>query len=293
MDNNIYKKIDKHRSIYYGWATAMHTRLDLILCNRPQEECERAAKATVQELQRLEKRLNRFNPTSDISRINSRADKEPVVLDEEMWNILTIALNYGMKTQHLFDITANSRNKSTPPGRRIFMDPDKKVILFKSKEIEIDLGGFAKGYGIEIVQNRLIAEGWNDYLINFGNSSVCARGNRPGGEGWNVGVENITKPGSNVLEITLRNQALNTSGNTVAHTKHIYSQKTGGYVDSIGSVSVTSDQPLEGEVLSTAIFSACNHPEEGQTLEFIKKIPGIRAYAVNYQPETHTIRVLF
>lgn len=289
LENSIYKELEDKGSIFYGWATAMHTRIDMILCHRDKNTSENAAIAAVEELKRLEKRLNRFDPFSDITRINALADQEPVKLDDEMWNILTLATEYGAKTNYLFDITAGSPNQDTPPHNRIWLDPDKRVILFKVKGVEIDLGGFAKGYGVEMIRNKLLAEGWTDFLINFGNSTICAQGTRPGGDGWSVGVENLESPGSNILEVVLRNQSLNTSGNTAEHSRHIFSKGIGP-IDGIGSVSIVSNHPLDGEILSTAVFGACH--QENSSLAFARKFSGIRAYAIKYTGKGHSLQIL-
>ncbi len=287
--NQIYKKLDAGGSIYYAWATAMHTRIDVVLCHRPQDECRTAAGALIAELERLETRLNRFDPESDLARINASAAKQYVDLDPEMWGILTSALGYGAKTDWFFDVTVQSSGRLAPPAGRVVMDAKKQAATFSGKGVVIDLGGFAKGYGLEKVQRQLLEAGWQDFLINFGNSSVCARGNQPGGPGgWKVGVENIRQAGTNALELTLHNQSLNTSGNTPKHTRHIFSKAEGGLVDRLESVSVVTASPLDGEALSTALFAAGK-----ETAGFLKNFETGGVYAVKYAPAHHTVEVLF
>jgi thiamine biosynthesis lipoprotein ApbE len=137
----------------------------------------------------------------------------------------------------------------------------------------------------------LLAEGWADFLINFGNSSVCARGDRPGADGWTIGVENQARPGSNALEITLRNQSLSTSGNTGRHDRHIFSPIKGEYIAGLSSLSVVTDEPLEGEVLSTALFAA-RHDEPERIPAFLRQFPGVRAYEIAYAAGSASVRVL-
>ncbi|MDR2935727.1 MAG: FAD:protein FMN transferase, partial [Rikenellaceae bacterium] len=153
--NQIYKKLDAGGAIYYAWATAMHTRIDVVLCHRPQDECQAAAEALVAELGRLEARLNRFDPESDLTRINALAARQYIDLDPEMWGILASALNYGTKTDWFFDVTVQSTGRLAPPAGRVVMDMKKHAITFSGKGVVIDLGGFAKGYGLEKVQQQL------------------------------------------------------------------------------------------------------------------------------------------
>lgn len=284
-----YRELDNGRSIFYGWGEAMHTRLDVILCHRPQSACEEAFDRIAGELKRLEGRLNKFDPSSDIARINTQAADRPVPVDDEMWNILIAACRYGAMTDFAFDATWSSKKGS--PESRLHLDPQKRAVLFRRRGTEIDLGGFGKGYGLQQVQQMLIAEGWADFLINFGNSSVCARGDRPGADGWTIGVENQIRPGSNALEITLRNQSLNTSGNTGRHDRHIWSPTRGEYIGGMGSISVVTDGPLEGEVLSTALFAA-RHGAPERIPDFLRNFPGVRACEIIYPAGNTTVRML-
>ena len=290
MNEHTYKELGSGRSIFYGWGEAMHTRIDAILCHRPQPECEAVVGRVIGELKRLEGRLGKFDPSSDIARINARAADEPVAVDEELWEILRAALRYGAATGFHFDATYASKKGS--PDNRIHLDTQKRAVLFKSRGTEIDLGGFGKGYGLQKVREMLLAEGWTDFLLNFGNSSVCAHGNRPGASGWSVGVENLSRPGTNALEITLHNQSLNTSGNTAQHTRHIYSTKWNEYIAGSKSVSVVSALPLEGEVLSTALFASGHGTDTSERRVLLKKFPDMRAYEIEYALGSHTVRVL-
>ncbi len=287
---NTYKDLGSGRSIFYGWGEAMHTRVDVILCHRPQAECEAAVGRAIGELKRLEGRLNRFDPSSDIARINARAADEPMAVDEELWEILLSALRYGAATNFHFDATYASKKGS--PENRLYLDPKKRSVLFRSRGTVIDLGGFGKGYGLQRVREMLLAEGWTDFLLNFGNSSVCAHGDRPGASGWSVGVDNQNRPGINALEITLHDQSLNTSGNTAQHPRHIYSTKWNEYIVDSRSVSVVSALPLEGEILSTALFSAGHGTDKSDRTAILQKFPTVRAYEIEYALGSHTVRVL-
>ena len=289
MDESVYKELGKGRSIFYGWSEAMHTRIDVILCHRPQEQCEAAVRGIVAELKRIEKMISRFDPSSDIARINALAAHQPVAVGPETLEILLSALRFGAKTDCRFDVThASAKGKL---NERLYLDPARRQVLFKVKGVEVDLGGYGKGYALQKVQEKLLADGWTDYLLNFGNSTVCARGDRPGGEGWCIGVENQLRGGSNALELTLRNQSLNTSGNTGQHSNHIYSADRDGYIGGLGSVSVVTDGPLEGEVLSTALFSALDGGR-GEDVSFTTRFPGARAYGIDYASGSPVVNVL-
>ena len=288
MGENIYKELGEGRSIFYGWGEAMHTRVDLILCHRPQAESEAAARKILGELKRLEGRLSKFDPSGDMARINAQAADRPVPVDDEIRDILVSALRYGQKTGYYFDVTYASKKGS--PRDRIHFDPDRNTVLFKTRGTVIDLGGFGKGYGLEKVQEMLLADGWTEFLLNFGNSSVCARGDRPGGTGWGIGVENQLRAGSNALELILHNRSLNTSGNTGQHTRHIWSAARQDYIGNPGSISVVTENPLEGEILSTALFCALTDVPD-RLPDFLGNFPNAKIYGINYDGGTPTVKV--
>jgi len=293
MSDSTWKDLGSGRAIYYGWGEAMHTRFDALLCHRPQAECEAAFGRTLAELRRVEGLISRFDPSSELSRVNAGAADGPVAVGEELWEILRSALRYGALTDHAFDITHASTRGA--PAERVHLDARRRAVLFGRRGTTIDLGGYGKGYALARVQELLLEEGWADFLLNFGNSSVCAHGDRPGADGWTVGIENQARPGTNALEITLRNCSLNTSGNTPRHDGHIRSAG-GAYLTGLGSVSVTTPGPLEGEVLSTAIFAtrgatdATNTP--GRTPDWLARFPDVRVWAVDYAAGAATVRVI-
>lgn len=295
MSDSTWKDLGSGRSVFYGWGEAMHTRFDALLCHRPAAEGEAAFRRMLFELRRVEGLISRFDPASELSRVNAGAAEGPVTVGEELWEILRSALRYGARTDHAFDIT-HASTRGTPAGR-VHLDALRRAVLFGRRGTVVDLGGYGKGYALARVQELLLEEGWSDFLLNFGNSSVCARGDRPGADGWTVGVENQARPGTNALEITLRDQSLNTSGNTLRHDGHIRS--TGGaYLTGSGSVSVTTPGPLEGEVLSTALFAARGAArnsaptDPGRPPDWLARFPDARAWAVDYAAGAATVRVV-
>ena len=287
---SIYRETADGCPMWYGWTSAMHTRFDAILCGRGQEECEAAFRRMTEELNRLEKRLSRFDPVSDVWKINALAADEPVMLDGEMRDMLTAALEYGRKTEWFFDITAGSPARKVHPSQRVFLDPGTGEALFKTRGVQLDLGGYAKGYAVEVLKKELLEKGWRDFLLNFGNSSVYGGGSRPGGDGWRIGVEHPERPGFNVLEVTLRDNALNTSSNMPQHTEHIFLPVSDRYAKDTMAVSVVSESPLDGEVLSTAVFAAA---ADGRPVGFLRNFGKVSVYGIRYEGLFPVVSVLW
>jgi thiamine biosynthesis lipoprotein len=85
-------------------------------------------------------------------------------------------------------------------------------ILFYSKNpaVRLDLGGYAKGYALDLAAEYLRAEGVKGALINIG-GNIIAVGSR-GGQPWRVGVQHPRKAGA-IASLELRDgEAIGTSG---------------------------------------------------------------------------------
>lgn len=273
MSNAIYKLIRGSAPLYYTWLEVMHTRLDIVLCGLAEDHSEEVAAELIAEVRRLEKRFNRFDKQSDLFYINSHAQERPLRLDKEMWGILDHCRQLKLKTHGYFDTCVATNGD-------YLLNESGGTVEFTSPYTRIDLGGYAKGLALEQIKKKLWLKGLKNALINFGNSSVYGVGSMPFSEqGWQVAVEDIYRPSHSILDITLSDNSLSTSGNTGKSDTHIYSPITGQKVEGEGAVSIICPSPLESEVLSTALFAAENEEEQTKILE---QFEHIEAYTIRY-----------
>ena len=253
---NYYKK----SNLFHGsMINIMGTRLDAVMIG--DEHCLSAVwEGIIAETERLHRMLNRFNAASDISHINSRAANCPVVLNDELWHILTDVKKYHQKTFGYFDVSLRDFNQ-------VILDDNRRTVTFAEKDVSLDLGGYAKGYALQRIQEILLQGGVTQALVNFGNSSVLALGAHPHGQYWGIDVANPFRHGYNLQNCKLYNQSLSVSGNTNRHTEHIINPISGEYSAERKVVSVISTDPLEAEALSTAVMVA-----DEKTILSIKKL---------------------
>lgn len=240
----------------YTWFEAMHTRVDIVFCNKDENELKKLALLIQEELQRIEKIGNRFDLDSELGRVNRLASVKPLKISQELFNIISECLNYYEITLHCFDITINSDNykKSLVPDVEI--DIVKSEIYFKNKDIKLDLNGYLKGYALDKIKDILKQTDIDDAFLNLGNSSIYARGNQPNGTGWKIGInDNSPVP-------ILCNECLTTSGNETKERKHIKSPETGIFIEGKKSISVITQEGSIGEILSTALFVASKEKRE-------------------------------
>lgn len=207
------------------------------------------------ELVRLDKMLNRFDPASEVSRVNRSAAETKVEVSNDFWTILKDCGKYHRLTNKLFDVTLSDFSK-------INFYPESRSVSFESSEISLDFGGYAKGYALEKIKTLLHQEGIQNALINFGNSSILGLGHHPYGDCWQVSIENPFKAGETLGVFELKNQALNTSGNTPIYAKHIINPLTRKFSSERKCICVITVNACDGEVLTTALFTADTHEKQ-------------------------------
>jgi len=252
----LYKALDhSDQGIIYAWFTSMHTRIDMVLCNKTEHELKGIANQIKEELAQLEKRANYYDPTSELYGVNRKADEHPVVVSNELYTMIESALQYRGRTLGCFDISIQSEGYNKDTWRNIRLLPDLSSVYFQEPGIRIDLSGFLKGYALDKIRKILQDYGILNALISMGNSSVLAMGSHPFGKGWKVGFNGQMNTADS-QGIILKGQCLTTSGNETKERKHIIAPHTGGYREGKEQVAVDTASGTGGEVLSTSLFVA-------------------------------------
>jgi len=160
----------------------MGTRIDVLLFSDNSSLLKDVWEGMEKEMRRLEKKLNRFDPASEVAKVNNNAGLAAVQLSDELWEIMLDCRRYFEWTDGYFDVTCTSFEKID------FME-DSHSILFENYGMTLDFGGYAKGYVLRCMRKRLIEAGISRALINFGNSSVLAMGGHPYGDSWPVSID--------------------------------------------------------------------------------------------------------
>lgn len=256
----LYSNYYASSQLFHGsFSHIMGTQLDVLLLDGDRQKAEDTWRLITTELKRLDKLLNRFDPESEVSRINTHASSCPVEVTAELWDILQDCRRYHALTEGYFDITLAD-------FRQVDLQEDTRSVSFLRPDLHIDLGGYGKGYALLKIRQIINSREIRNAFVNFGNSSVLGIGTHPHGTYWPVGLENpfTRQP---VATLQLRDSSLSTSGNTPVHARHIVNPLTQEYTTERKMVSVVAPNPVDAEVLTTALMVA---PEE-QTAEWIKQ----------------------
>lgn len=232
------------------------------------------------EVERIESKISRFLPDSDLSIINRMASKNPVRMDHEMCDILSACQYCWNLTDGSFDSTlrplmdfwkedqANPEKVSVHKSimdnvgfQHLTLDRSNSTISFDNDEVELDLGGFGKGYALEKVKELLSDASVDQAFISFGESSILAVGNHPAGDKWRIGMNNYSDPGNSIHEFRVNNGSVSTSSNfflddkgKLRNHRHVIDPKTGKPHEPFTSVSVSVESPVLAEMLSTAFL---------------------------------------
>ena len=243
-----YKVLNESKSIFYAWFDAMHTRIDIILCDLSEEKSKEYCELIYTEIERISAITNRFDPNSELSNLNKEASKQFIKVSNELFQLIKYSVAAFTKSNGCFDITINSYNKFKEGITGIDLVEKYSSIRYVNPDIKVDLGAITKGYVLDLAVNILKEAGIESFLLNFGNSSIAAFGNHPNGNGWKVALNN---EGNFYL---LHNEFLSVSGNNSLERKHIIDPHTQQFIEGKKECAVVTSSGIEGEVLSTINF---------------------------------------
>ena len=236
--------------IFHGsLKNIMGTRLDALIINKGRWESQEIWNDIVFELRRLDRIFNRFDEKSEVSFINRSASDGAVLLSNEMWSVLQSCKDYNSRTLGLFDVTLHDFNA-------ILLNNETQTVTFSKDDISLDFGGYAKGYALGKIKEIMHQAEVKQSYVDFGNSSIMAIGHHPYGDSWKVSVENPYQPDVVLDILSICDQAISISGNTLGYTGHIVCPVTGEALIERKMVSIISDNPLDAEVLSTVFMIA-------------------------------------
>ena len=144
-------KYYKDEAMFHGFIPhIMGTRFDILLIHSDAERLNGLWCHIINELERLDKILNRFDPHSEVSGINKHALQSYIQISKELEEILQLCQYYYENTFHLFDITLKDFSK--------IQIHDHQRISFASSTISLDFGGFAKGYDLKKIKRFIEQE---------------------------------------------------------------------------------------------------------------------------------------
>jgi thiamine biosynthesis lipoprotein len=195
-----------------------------------------------------DERFSTYKDTSEISRIN-RGELALADANAEMRQVFALADLTKEETDGYFDIRK-------PDGT-------------------LDPSGIVKGWAIKRAAELIRAAGFRDHFVNAG-GDIASSGKNAKGEDWSVGIRNPFNADEIVKVIYPRGKGVATSGSYIrgAHIYNPHAPKDD--LREIVSITVIGPDVLEADRFATAAFAMGK-----RGIEFIEKLPGFEAYAID------------
>ena len=251
-----------HRFAHEAMATTFEILVD---CGDPRYARQAAAEA-FRELDRLELKLNRFDETSDVSKINHASTGVPVAVSYDTFTCLSIALYVSVETDGAFDVTSASKTRpemeaesptlDTPEIPAVdsgfnFIDLSEETlsVTVRRPGLRVDLGGIGKGYALDCIAEKL--EDWdvNRCLLIAGGSTILAMEPPALEQGWPIQFGS----GKNSRQMNLRQCSFSGSGLAVKG-EHIVDPRSGNPVAALKRAWALAPTAALSDALSTAFM---------------------------------------
>ena len=228
----------------------------------------------------LENKLSVTNPESEISKINSSANNA-IKISEDTLALISTALDVNKKSGGAFDITIYpivklwgfTTGKYEVPNKEEILKNleyvDSSNITLNEKEgtvtvpqnIEIDLGGIAKGYAGKKAAEKIRSMGIESALLNLG-GNIQTIGSKPDGSAWGVSICNPEDSSKQLCRIEVVDKAVVTSGGYQRYFEengksyhHIIDPKSGYPAENgLLSVTIVDEDGMLCDALSTTLF---------------------------------------
>lgn len=258
-------------------AWIMGTRAVVILDRPPTGSRLEASERVLGELRRVERLLSTWDPTSELSKINAASPGLRAMPGAELGELLVRAAELTDRAGGTFDpsvgayidawdLRGSGRQPSPAELERaqaatgqpgVSIDRHSGAVVRHDRSAWLDSGAFGKGAAL-LAAARLPEADSVDMLVDLGGQLWLS----PKGQPRRVEIAHPSDRAATVGHFTLPSgHSVATSGISEravtidgVRIGHILDPRTGRPVSGWGSVSVVSDDPMEADALSTALF---------------------------------------
>jgi thiamine biosynthesis lipoprotein len=229
-------------------------------------------------LREVEAKMSSWMEASELSQFNKARAGQVCKLSETTLGLLRLSSQLAKQTDGAFDVTCRpilqmwrgaKDSKRLPTDQQIAAAIGKcgwdKIQLRADSAVKkvdgasVDLGGIAKGFGIDQAINALEAAGLTGGMVNVGGDVRCF-GQRAGGGKWRIGVRSPFDGDPTFGIIELESGAVCTSGNyerffeiDSKRYSHIVDPRTGRPVSQAPSVTVVAPTATAADAWATAL----------------------------------------
>ncbi len=261
----------------------MGTVAEFAIVHRDPRYAHAAIDAAIAELRYVDRTMTRFSRASDVGRANLSAAAEAVPVSVATAYVLEEALRWAAACDGAFDpclgkavVLWDVGRRREPParqdvlalsGRRLYraLEIDRwrgePVVRFRDPDVALDLGGIAKGYGVDRAADALRSFGIRNGLVNVG-GDLYALGRSEDDDPWKVGIRSPDDPDSVTGTVEVEDAAIATSGDYIQYFQHggrryhhMLDPQTGEpKLARMRSVTVVAETCMSADAAGTAVF---------------------------------------
>jgi len=225
--------------------------------------------------------MSNWTNDSEVARITREAPSHTITIHPEVAAVLAAAERVSRESGGAFDITVEPLVRlwgfiggpARVPAQKeidaalavtghdkIQFDEEAGTLRFARAGVSIDLGGIAKGYGVDLAADVLRDAGVANALVDL-SGNMFAIGNAATHDGWSVGVRDPAGEHPYLARILLHEEAVATSGDyeqfvdeNGKHYGHILDPRTGWSARGLSSVTVIAPRAALADAWATALF---------------------------------------
>lgn len=257
-----------------------------------------AVEAGYARLEDVNRLMSDYAADSEVGRLNELPAGGSLVLSVETFFCLQKAVEIARVSGGAFDVTCRplvalwkqaARRDRLPTEdeltavrahigwHKLKLEPDTCTVTLLADGIQIDLGGIAKGYALDLAAEAMRRAGAVGGLVDVG-GDIVAFGKRDDGQEWRIGIRH---PFEKALfgKLQVEDAAVATSGLQQRFFEiqgkrysHILDPRTGHPVEQAPSVTVIAPDGVTADAWAT-VFSVLS-PAEGKKL-IQEKLAGI------------------
>jgi thiamine biosynthesis lipoprotein len=254
-----------------------------------------ALQADVQAaLDGVDRRMSLYRPESELMGLNRHPAAVPLALSKDLFAVLAEGQRIAALSQGAFDVSVaplvnawgfgSEQRRGLPSsdelrGRRaaidwrsLHLDPARRTVSKADGALQADLGGIAKGFGVDLAAQAIDAAGVEHYMIEAG-GEVRTRGLNALGQPWRIGIEepDAVPPRARSV-VPLSGRAMATSGDYRNYFEqdgrrysHEIDPRTAAPIaHGLASVTVIANDCMTADALATALIVL--GPESGWAL---------------------------
>ena len=278
----------KTEPLYNSQSYVFGTLVDITIYGETETKAQQISNQIFQDFQALHVRLHAWKP-SKLKTLNAAfaQGKTPVIVDADIANMITDATTLSAQSKGAFNPSIGglievwgfhddefkpkqidvNKIKSLVQAKPQMTDIviDKGKVFSNNQNVQLDLGGYAKGYALDSALVYLQKQGVKNALINIGGNIIALgkHGNKP----WRVGIQQPRKPNA-IATLNLENGwAIGTSGDYQRYFElagkrycHIINPATGYPAEGVQAVTVliapNKNAGVLSDVASKPIFIA-------------------------------------